>query len=280
MADAEAAESMRRTFGSFGERAATSMVWDDLVLAERTWLELEEALSFVRQRKRLLDDWGFGRKIARGRGTAVLFSGPPGTGKTCTAEILAAELGMDLFKIDTSRLIDKYIGETEKHLDRLFRMARNDVAALLFDEAEALFGRRVRVESSTDRYANMQTTVLLQRIEEAEGLILLTTNSVGDIDEAFRRRLTFHVQFPMPDVQARSELWEALLPPEAPVARDVDFDRLAEDFELSGGNIKNAILRAAAQAAEDDAQITGAYLQDAAKQQYRALGKLVRTPDE
>jgi len=207
----------------------------------------------------------------------VLFSGPPGTGKTMAAGLIAAELGLDLYQIDLSRIVSKYIGETEKQLAQVFDAAEAGHAILLFDEADSLFAKRTEVKSSNDRYANLEVNYLLQRMESFSGITILTTNFDASIDDAFRRRLAFRIAFPLPDVDERARLWERIIPEGVPLAYDVDFEALADRFEMSGGYIRNAALRAAYLAANDRTPITMRHLTHAASLEYAAMGKLIAT---
>ncbi len=258
------------------QRVNTTMDWDDLVLPDETLDQLERVVVNLRYADQVFDQWGFGGRFPYGKGLSVLFAGPPGTGKTMAAGIIARDLGVDLFQGDLSQIVSKWIGETEKTLARIFDAAERSHAAILFDEADSLFGRRTEQRTSTDRYANLETNYLLQRVEHYEGLIILTTNFEENIDEAFRRRLRFSIHFPFPDAEARHRIWQVLIPPQAKLSRKVDWEALAEDFELSGGAIKNAVLRAAFSAAEDRKPIGHDHLVDSAIEEYRSLGKLVR----
>ena len=248
--------------------------WEDLVLPEDSEAELREMVARVRYRRQVLDDWGFGKKIGKGLGLAVLFTGPPGTGKTMAAGLVAKELGLDLYSIDLSRMVSKYIGETEKNLSHLFEAAETGHAILLFDEADSLFSKRTEVKSSVDRYANLEVNYLLQRMEAFSGITILTTNFDAAIDEAFRRRLSYRIAFPLPEEEERERLWQAVLPPVS-IARGIDFVELARKFEMSGGYIKNAALRAAYLAAADGEQISMRHLLHAATSEYAAMGKVM-----
>lgn len=258
------------------QRVSTSMDWEDLVLPDETLDQLERVVVNLRYADQVFDQWGFGGRFPYGKGLSVLFAGPPGTGKTMAAGIVARDLGVDLFQVDLSQIVSKWIGETEKTLARIFDAAERSHAAILFDEADSLFGRRTEQRTSTDRYANLETNYLLQRVEQYEGLIILTTNFEENLDEAFRRRLRFSIHFPFPDATARQRIWKVLIPPQAKVRRSVDWEALAEDFELSGGAIKNAVLRAAFSAAEEGTPIGHEHLVESAVEEYRSLGKLVR----
>jgi AAA+ superfamily predicted ATPase len=231
--------------------------WDDIVLPDEVRTQLREIRSWIAHRERVMDEWGFDRKLSHGKGVSALFSGPPGTGKTMAAEIIGRDLGLDLYTIDLSGIVSKWIGETEKNLDRIFQAAEHGNAVLCFHEADAIFGKRSEVSDAHDRYANIEISYLLQKMETYHGLAVLTTNLPENIDEAFVRRLSFIVHFPFPEAAERRAIWERVWPGETPLADDVDFDALAHAFRLSGGNIKNAALAAAylAAAAGDSVRI-------------------------
>jgi hypothetical protein len=260
---------------TLGVRIAWRQTWADLVLPEDSLDEVKEFIARVRHRRRVYDEWGFARKVAKGLGLSALFKGPPGTGKTMVAGIIADELALDLYQIDLSRIVSKYVGETEKNLASLFDAAEAGHAILLFDEADSLFAKRTEVKSSVDRYANLEVNYLLQRMEAFNGITILTTNLDSSIDEAFRRRISFRVDFPMPDAEERVKLWQTMLPKEAAVDDGVDFERLAQRYEMSGGYIRNAVLRAAFLAAEDGGSIGMSHLLRAANLEYVAMGKVM-----
>ena len=256
-------------------RIRVTQTWKDFVLPVEQVNALIELVARIRQRSKVYEQWGFGAKVGKGLGVSALFSGPPGTGKTMAAGLLAADLRVPLYQVDLSKITSKYIGETEKNLAALFDAAEAGHAILLFDEADSLFGKRTEVKSSTDRYANQETNFLLQRMETFKGVCILTTNHDGALDEAFRRRLSLHVRFPVPEVEERRSLWRAMLPPSAPLASDVAFDHLAERFEMSGGYIRNAVLRAAFLAADRSTEIDTKLLLQAATLEYEAMGKII-----
>ena len=263
-------------FGAFAVRLVPGFRLTDLVAPQDLKDRLAELAAFHRHRAMVFDSWGFGRKLPYGRALSALFSGPPGTGKTMAATIVAAELALDVFRVDLSQIVSKYVGETEKALGRVFEAATRSHAMLLFDEAEALFGRRGEVRSGTDRYANLEVNFLLQMMEDFDGVTVLTTNNPQSIDEAFKRRLRFRIAFPFPDESLRATLWQSMLPEGAPRARDLDFEALAREFEFSGGHIKNAVLRAAFSAAQQGGPITHEQLLGAARLEYEELGRVVR----
>jgi AAA+ superfamily predicted ATPase len=248
--------------------------WDDLVLPDETLEQLRELCSQVRHEHRVYDGWGFGRRLARGRGVSALFSGSPGTGKTMAAEVIAADLQLDLYKVDLARVVSKYIGETEKNLSRIFSEAEDGNAILFFDEADALFGKRTAISDAHDRYANIETSYLLQRMEEYAGTVILASNLRQNVDEAFLRRLRFLVDFPFPDPASRLRIWETHFPAEAPVGGDVDCALLAERVQVAGGNIKNIVLHAAFYAAADGGVIGMDHLLRGTRREFEKIGKL------
>ncbi|HMM41208.1 MAG TPA: ATP-binding protein, partial [Thermomicrobiales bacterium] len=237
--------------------------WDDLVLPATQKQVLGDIAIHVRQRGRVYGDWGFSSKGRRGLGISVLFSGASGTGKTMAAEVLANALGLDLYRIDLSQVVSKYIGETEKNLGRLFDAAQGGGVILLFDEADALFGKRSEVRDSHDRYANIEVSYLLQRMESYDGLAILTTNLKGALDPAFMRRIRFVVQFPFPDADARAAIWRRIFPAATPT-HGLDVTRLAR-LNVAGGNIRNIALNAAFLAAEDGGLVGMRHLLQAAR---------------
>ena len=250
--------------------------WDDLVLDQARLAQLQEICDQVRQRERVLGAWGFGAKLATGRGLSALFTGPPGTGKTMAAGVMANELHLDLYRIDLSQVVSKYIGETEKNLSRIFAEAESSGTVLLFDEADALFGKRTEIGDAHDRYANIETSYLLQRMEEYEGIAILASNLRQNMDEAFLRRLRFVVEFPFPDAAHRRRIWQGHLRGGAPLADDLDVDLLAERLAVSGGNIRNIVVAAAYLAAASGEPIGMAQLLRAARGEFEKVGKLWR----
>jgi SpoVK/Ycf46/Vps4 family AAA+-type ATPase len=253
--------------------------WSDIVLPDDAVTQLREICSRVANQHEVLGKWGFGDKLAHGKGVSALFVGSSGTGKTMAAEIIANELGLDLYKIDLSGVVSKYIGETEKNLDRIFTTAENANAILFFDEADALFGKRSEVHNSIDRYANIETSYLLQKMEQYEGIAILATNLRQNLDEAFTRRLQFIVEFPFPDEARRREIWQVLFPSEAPREEGIDFEFLAKQFRLSGGNIKNIVLGAAFLAASNGGRIGMEQLIKAARREHQKMGRVLNASD-
>ena len=251
------------------QRIEPVATWDDLVLPEVPRTLLHEIAAQVRQRVRVYERWGFAARGRRGLGISALFAGPSGTGKTLAAEVLANELRLDLFRIDLSRVVSKYIGETEKNLRRVFDAAEEGGAILLFDEADAVFGKRSEVKDSHDRYANIEISYLLQRMESYQGLAILTTNMKSALDPAFLRRLRFVVQFPFPDAAQRRDIWRRMFPSATPT-EDLDLERLAK-LNIAGGNIRNIALNAAFLAADASEPVRMAHLLRAARGEYAKL---------
>jgi SpoVK/Ycf46/Vps4 family AAA+-type ATPase len=243
----------------------------DLVLPELQLKLLREIVLHVRNRTQVYERWGFAGKDSRGLGISALFCGVSGTGKTMTAQVLACELELDLYRIDLSQVVSKYIGETEKNLRRIFDAAEGGGALLLFDEADALFGKRSEVKDSHDRYANIEVSYLLQRIEAYRGLAILTTNLKQALDPAFLRRLRFVVQFPFPDPAQRGEIWRRIFPAQTPTL-GLDVNRLAQ-LNIAGGNIRNIALHAAFLAAESGEPVRMEHLLRAARSEYAKLEK-------
>ena len=248
--------------------------WDDLVVPADVATQLGELAARARHRDRVLGEWRIGGRSSRGRGITALFAGESGTGKTLSAEVIARELGLDLYVIDLSTVVDKYIGETEKNLDRIFSEADRVNGVLLFDEADAIFGKRSEVRDARDRYANVEVAYLLQRMERFDGLAILTTNLRANLDESFTRRLDVILDFPSPDPAARLALWRMHLPERLPQATDLDLDFMADRFVLAGGDIRNICLTAAYLAAEAETPVQMADLIRATGREYRKLGRL------
>ncbi len=248
--------------------------WEDLVLPQTKIEQLREICSHSKHQYRVFSEWGFGRKLSHGTGLSVLFSGPPGTGKTMAAAVMARELGLELVRIELSGVVSKYIGETEKNLNKIFKEAGAGDAILFFDEADALFGKRTRVSDAHDRYANIETGYLLQKMEEYEGTVILATNLRENMDEAFARRIRFIVEFPFPDEASRRGIWKAHFPSTAPIDAGVDYDLLARRFRIAGGNIKNIALSAAFLAAENGGVVTMEHVLHACRREYEKTGKI------
>jgi SpoVK/Ycf46/Vps4 family AAA+-type ATPase len=255
-------------------RIEPAVGWPDLVLPASVEAQLRELTARARHRDRVVGEWGMGNGGARARGITGLFAGDSGTGKTMSAEVVAHDLDFDLYVIDLSTVVDKYIGETEKNLDRIFTEADRVNGVLLFDEADALFGKRSEVKDARDRYANVEVAYLLQRMESFEGVAILTTNLRTNVDDAFTRRLDAIIDFPMPEEDDRRRLWAANLPATLPQAAEIDVPFLARRFKISGGNIRNICVTAAYFAAAADRPVTMADLIRATDREYRKLGRL------
>jgi ATP-dependent 26S proteasome regulatory subunit len=256
----------RPQLAALAQRLLPEATWDDLVLPERELSILKEVVAHVRQRAKVYEQWGFSGKGQRGLGISALFAGASGTGKTLSAEILGHALELDVYRIDLSAVVSKYIGETEKNLRRIFDAAEGSGVILLFDEADALFGKRTEVKDSHDRHANLEVSYLLQRMEAYRGLAILTTNLKGSLDQAFLRRIRFVIQFPFPDAVQRAEIWQHVFPAETPLA-NLDYAKLAR-LNVPGGNIRNIALNAAFLAADADQPVTMAHLFQAARSEY------------
>ena len=254
-------------------RVEPGVGWTDLALPVSTMTALQEVASRARHRELVLGDWSMRPGGGRGFGVAALFAGDSGTGKTMSAEVVAGELGLDLYQVDLATVVDKFVGETEKNLDRIFDAAAGVNGVLLFDEADAVFGKRSEVKDAHDRYANIESAFLLQRMESFDGLAILATNLRANIDEAFTRRLDVIVDFPMPDATQRLVLWRNCLRP-LPQSETLDLEFCSESFELSGGAIRSAAVTAAYLAASAGSPVTMAQVVMAVQREYRKLGRL------
>ncbi|WP_329477751.1 ATP-binding protein [Kribbella sp. NBC_01484] len=248
---------------------------DDIVLPPDRLDQLREVCDALRYRSRVYEDWGFDKRFSLGTGLNILFAGPSGTGKTLAAEILAGELGVELYKIDLAAVVSKYIGETEKNLARIFAEAEAASAILFFDEADALFGKRSAVKDSHDRYANIEIGYLLQQMDEFDGTVVLATNLRRNMDDAFVRRMHFTVEFPLPDEPDRLRIWDGIWPATTPLDPELDHAELAHRVELSGGHIRNIAVAAAFLAAADGRAVTMEHLQRATRREYQKLGQIV-----
>ena len=250
--------------------------WETTVLPEDTEEVLREMIAWGQYASSVLEEQGYGRTMGYGRALTSMFSGPSGTGKTLCAGLVARELGLELFRVDLASVVSKYIGETEERLSQLFDAAQDAGIALLFDEADSLFAKRTDVSSSVDRYANLEVNYLLQRLEDFDGVIILTTNYPDSIDQAFLRRIRFKAEFPAPEVEERQRLWQVMIPDSAPQEAELRLDYLAEDYELTGGQIQNAVLRAAIWAARDKTNLSYELLERSAEREYKEMGRVVR----
>lgn len=270
---AAAREQSGIALGRLARKIDPKQTWAEVIVPAEQTAQLREICDHVRLRQRVYGEWGFGRKLSLGKGLVVLFTGPPGTGKTMAAEVIAGELGLDLYRIDLSQVVSKYIGDTEKSLDRLFTAAEGANAILFFDEADSLFGKRSEVKDAHDRYANIEVGYLLQKMEEYEGVAILATNLRQHLDDAFVRRIQSIVEFPFPDVEQRKQIWAVTFPHEAPVGDDVDFGILAREIKLAGGSIKNIALAASFQAANDGGTIQMKHIAHAARREHHKIGR-------
>lgn len=270
---AAARAQLSHNLANFARKIEPKYNWNDIVLPPDQLAQLREICNQYKYQHVVYGEWEFERKLSLGKGLNVLFSGHPGTGKTMAAEVIASELHLDLYRIDLSQVVSKYIGETEKNLNRIFREALASSSILFFDEADALFGRRTEVKDSHDRYANIEVSYLLQKMEEYDGIAILATNLRQNVDEAFLRRLQFIIEFPFPDEEYRRRIWGLVFPNEAPLASDVDFDLLARAVRLAGGNIKSIGLAAAFFAAADGRVICQQHLMRAARREFQKLGR-------
>ena len=264
-----------RKLSTLGRRVKPHHTWTDIVLPEDRLQQLREICNSMKYRALVFDTWGFDRKLSMGKGLNMLFAGPSGTGKTMAAEIMAGELGLDLYKIDLSTVVSKYIGETEKNLARIFTEAETSDAILFFDEADALFGKRSEVRDSHDRYANIEVNYLLQKMEEHEGVVILATNFRKNMDDAFVRRMHFTVDFPFPGESERRRIWEGIWPDEMPQSPDLDLDAMARRFEMAGGNIRNVATAAAFLAASNGGIVSMSHLIHGTRREFQKMGKVV-----
>lgn len=258
---------------TLARKIATRQTWEMLVLPPETLELLHEICDQVKYRHLVYGEWGFGRRLTCGKGLNALFSGPPGSGKTMAAEVIARDLRLELYQIDLARVVSKYIGETEKNLSRIFKEAQTANAILFFDESDALFGKRSEVKDAHDRYANIETGFLLKQMEEYEGIVILATNLRNNMDEAFLRRLHFVVEFPFPEKEERVQIFRKIFPVETPLAEGIDYEFLSGRLKLAGGNIKNIAINAAFQAARDGRSVGMRELLTAARREYRKIGK-------
>jgi hypothetical protein len=256
-------------------RVEPAVGWDDIVLPDNARGLLRDLAARARNRDRVLVEWRMRQGGGRGRGVTALFAGDSGTGKTMSAEVIAGELGLDLYTVNLATVVDKYVGETEKNLERIFTEAGGVNAVLLFDEADAIFGKRSEVRDAHDRYANIESAYLLQRMETFDGLAILSTNLRSNIDDAFTRRLDMIIDFPAPDERSRLAIWQRCLRPPVPVADDIDLDFCARAFTMSGGNIRSAATTAGYLAAGAGGSIGMAELISAIAAEYRKMGRLV-----
>jgi SpoVK/Ycf46/Vps4 family AAA+-type ATPase len=260
-----------------GRHIIACYTWDDIVLSNDLFDQLRELAAQVAHRHQVYEEWGFGARLSLGRGISALFAGPSGTGKTMAAEVLANALQLDLYRIDLSGVVSKYIGETEKNLKQVFDAAEQSGAILFFDEADALFGKRTEVKDSHDRYANIEVNYLLQRMEDYRGLAILATNRKSALDRAFLRRLRFLMDFPFPDADSRRRIWEKVFPSDAPLDQ-LDYPVLAR-LEIPGGNIRNIALNAAFLAASGNQPISMSHVAHAVRREYTKIDKMITSAE-
>ena len=265
--------------GNYATRINAVFSWDDLVISDDQKRKMQMICNQVKYRGKVNEDWGFSQKSPYGRGLCALFYGSPGTGKTMAVQVMANELGLDLYRIDLSQLSSKYIGETQKNIASLFNKAKNINAMLFFDEADSMFAKRSEVKDANDRYANADTAFLLQKLEDYEGITILATNYVNNIDDAFKRRIKFMVNFVFPTPDVRLRLWKKILPECAQTDEEIDFEFFAEHFELSGSNIKEILTNAAYLAAADGTGIKNSHIIEAVKLNFSKYGKVLTDSD-
>lgn len=263
----------RYKLGKLVQKIVPIYIWDDIVLPEDIKHQLKEICQQVLHQSRIYEDWRLSSKLSRKLGLLILFSGPSGTGKAMAAEVIANELNRDLYRIDLSSVINKYIGETEKNLKKVFDEAEKSNAILFFYEADALFGKRSEIKDSHDRYENIEISYLLQKMEEYKGLCILATNMRKAIDNAFLRRIRIAVEFQMPDAKQRKSIWQKSFGTQIPHS-DVDFEFLSQHLKISGGNIRNITLNAAFLANADGMSVTMKHIIIATKREYNRIGKI------
>lgn len=268
----ECYEVIEQSMGKKAVKVPAAYQMEDLILPEKQKKQLQDACNQVKYKYKVYEEWGFQRKISYGKGVSMAFIGPPGTGKTMAAQVIARELGMELYKVELSGIVSKYVGETEKNLDEIFEQAKKSQVILFFDEADALFSKRSEGKETTDKYSNMEAAFLLQKMEGYDGITILATNLFHHFDEAFKRRLKIVVEFPMPNEQDRKHLWQTMIPKKMEIG-EIDFDYLAKKFELSGSNIRNILLHGAFLAAAKEKAMDMEEIIPAIKNEYAKNGK-------
>lgn len=256
----------------FAQKIKPIYSWDDIVISQDVKQNLKAIIKHVSYKRKIYKDWRLDIKLSRSTGILVLFSGPPGTGKTMAAEIIANELKLDLYRIDLSSVVNKYIGETEKNLKKVFDEAEKSNAILFFDEADALFGKRSEIKDSHERYSNIKINYLLQKMEEYKGLCILATNLRNALDRAFLRCIRFVIDFPIPDADQRKAIWKKCFEPKIPNI-NVDFKFLAKQFKISGGDIRNITVNATFLAAADNTKVEMKHIITSLKQEFIKIGK-------
>lgn len=268
------------TLSEKATRVKSKHTWDDLVLNPKEKEMLKSACAQVKYKHIVYDKWKMKDRILYGRGVSMLFAGPPGTGKTMAAGVIANDLGLEIYRVDLSQIVSKYIGETEKNLNSIFNEARSSNVILFFDETDALFGKRTEVKDSHDKNANVETSFLLQKMEEYEGITIMTTNFLQNIDSAFFRRISYVIHFEFPDKESRKKIWENMYPASVPRAKDIDFEYLARQFEIAGGNIKNIALTSLFLAAKSEEKIlTMKHILTAVRYELKKQGKTLLKED-
>ena len=265
--------------GQLAHKIEPRFTWSDIVLPPNEIDTLRDMVSMMRYRPVVLEEWGLARKLTANQGLSALFTGDPGTGKTLAAQVIAAELQLDLYRIDLSNVVSKYIGETEKNLEKIFEEAENSNAILFFDEADAIFGKRSEVKDAHDRYANIEVGYLLQRMETHDGITILATNMSANMDDAFTRRLNFIVHFPFPDETQRLAIWKVLLPSTLSVETNIDWQFLARAYPLAGGNIRNILVSSAFLAAQNSDKVNMKYLLQATRREMQKMGRFIKEED-
>ncbi len=253
--------------------------WDELVMKKEQKEIIRRACDQIKYKHIVYDKWGMNKRILYGRGLSMLFTGPPGTGKTMAAQVVANELGLEIYKVDLSKVISKYIGESEKNLGEVFDSAKRSNVILLFDETDALFGKRTEVKDSHDKNANVETSYLLQKMEEYDGITIMTTNFIENIDKAFFRRISYVIHFNFPDAELRKKIWEKMFPKETPLDKDIDFDFLAKNFEIAGGSIKNVVVTSTFMAASESSKVSMKHIIKALEYEIKKQGKIVSKND-
>ncbi|MBA3819640.1 MAG: ATP-binding protein, partial [Deltaproteobacteria bacterium] len=273
--EASVSRRLSLRLGTYGTVVQRKARFAEMVLPEDVVDTLHDLIAMVRERSQILERWGYQRHLGISRGVSGLFSGEPGTGKTMAASVVASELGLELVRIDLAAVVSKFVGETEKNLAKIFDEAQDAHAMLLFDEADSLFGKRTELKTAQDRFANLEVNYILQRMETFDGVSVLTTNAESSIDPALQRRLNFRIRFAEPEVDEREQLWRRLLPPSTELHDGVDFHGLAERFDMTGGYIKNAVVRAAVIAARAGRALTADDLWTGAHHEYVEMGKVM-----
>ena len=269
----ELEKTIYRTDSPYLELLPSTRGFEELKLPKEQDIQLRKICDMIASKEQVMKKWGFEKKFSYGNGMSVLFHGAPGTGKTMAAQVMANKLEMPLYRVDLSQLTSKYIGETQKNIGKIFKEASKSDCILLFDEADAIFARRNDVSDAQDRYSNGETAYLLQRMEQYSGVSILATNLLQNFDDAFRRRITYMVHFPLPDAALREKIWETIIPKEAVVAKDIDYKALAQLFEVSGASIKNAVIQGACLAMAREQEIGMAHLLGGIQNEYVKLGK-------